>query len=226
MRFLFIPFIIFSCHWQLFAQCKTYRISPKGDTLNCLDLKNKRQGFWVIQTPPLRGEPGYTQEGIFLNDKKEGKWKKFNLMGDKIADENFKWDNLNGRCLYFNNQGLLEREESWLAKNPDKPFDTIDVPDPKNPNLFEKVVVQIEGSSAPHGIWRYYDPQYGQVYKTEEYFMGRLKQPGQTEVYGKPKTSTQKDTTTVEKPKPKIVAEFDKKSKGKKNKVRDGRTGG
>ena len=67
-------------------------------------------------------------------------------MGDKIADENFKWDNLNGRCLYFNNQGLLEREESWLAKNPDKPFDTIDVPDPKNPNLFEKVVVQIEGS--------------------------------------------------------------------------------
>ena len=36
----------------------------------------------------------------------------------------------------------------------------------------------------------------------------------------------QKDTTTVEKPKPKIVAEFDKKGKGKKNKVRDGRTGG
>src|SRR5665647_928978 len=67
------------------AQYKTYKLSIKGDTLNAIDSKGLKQGKWVIHVDPLRGEPGYEAEGIFINDKKEGPWRKYTLGGDIIA---------------------------------------------------------------------------------------------------------------------------------------------
>ena len=117
------------------AQWASYQISVKGDTINCVDKSNKKQGPWVVRVNELRGEPGYEEEGIFADDRKEGIWRKYNLTGDLLAVENYKWGNMDGLQQYFTTFGDLLREESWRAINPDNPYDTIDVPDVTNPNI-------------------------------------------------------------------------------------------
>ena len=47
------------------AQYKSYRLSDKGDTLNAIDMTGKKQGKWLLRVAPLRGEPGYDEEGVF-----------------------------------------------------------------------------------------------------------------------------------------------------------------
>ena len=46
-----------------FGQWKDYKISVKGDTLNRVDMKGKKQGPWAIHVDELRGERGYDEEG-------------------------------------------------------------------------------------------------------------------------------------------------------------------
>ena len=230
MRCLLLSFlIILSIH--SFGQCKTFRISTKGDTLDCVDMKGLKQGKWTIRVAPLRGNPGYEEEGIFLNGMKEGTWRRFNLMEDLIAVENYRWGNKHGLCRYFTIAGL-EHEESWRAVNPGKSFDTLDVQDLKDPNKYEQVIVKTDGSSMRHGTWKYYYPPTGYLLKTEKYVLDKLQEPGAEDitknlprVSGATDTTKAKTATLSEKIKPKEVLQFEKKTSGKKNKVRDGRTG-
>lgn len=227
MRCLLLPLlIIFSIH--AFGQYKTFRISSKGDTLDCVDMKGLKQGKWTVRVAPLRGEPGYEEEGVFLNDRKEAVWRRFNLMGDLLAQENYKWGNKNGLCRYFTQSGL-EREESWRAVNPGKTYDTLDVQDLKDPNKYEQVIVKTDGSSMRHGTWKYYYPSTGYLLKTEKYVLDKLQEPEAEDIT---KSILQVSDTAKAKPdllpnkiKPKEVLEFEKKTSGKKKKVRDGRTG-
>jgi hypothetical protein len=213
------------------AQYKSFRIGDKGDTLNATDLKGLKQGKWSLHVNALRGEPAYDEEGMFVNDRKEGKWIRFNAMGDPLAAENYKWGKKHGISRYYTITGI-EREESWRAINPEKLYDTIDVPDPMTPNKYEKVVVKNEGNSLRHGTWKYYDPRNSALVNSERYFMDRLLEPGApdpTDGLVKVSTKAATDTTKakpVEKPKPKEVTDFEKKTSGKKKAVRDGRTGG
>lgn len=226
MRYRFFVFF-FLVSVAVHAQYKSFRIGDKGDTLNAVDMKGLKQGKWSIKMPALRGEPAYEEEGIFVNDRKEGTWMRFNLMGDPLAVENFRWGNKSGICRYYTPAGL-EREESWRAINPDKAFDTIDVRDPLDANKYEKVVVKNEGTSLRHGTWKYFNPGIGKMINTESYFLDKLREPGDPDpMTGIVKVSV--DTTKakpVEKPKPKEVLEFEKKTSGKKKALREGRTGG
>lgn len=243
MRFLLLPLFIFSVN-SSFAQCKTYQLSAKGDTLNCTDFKGLKQGKWIVSTPKLRGEPGNESEGIFINDKKEGIWRTFNLMGDLIAQENYRWGNLHGKQSYFTIAGL-EREESWRAVNPNKTFDTLDVPDPANPLQFERIVVKNEGGSIKHGLWRAYNPNTGALLESEEYIMGQLKserenallQNGKAykdaqsfnasagNIPNKSKSPADSSAKSKTKALPKEVADFNKKQAKKNKPVVTGRTG-
>jgi len=231
MRCLLLPLlIIFSL--EASAQCKTFRISTKGETLDCVDMKGLKQGKWAIRVAPLRGNPGYEEEGLFINNLKEGTWRRFNLMEDLLAVENYRWGNKNGLCRYFTVAGL-EREESWRAFNPGKAYDTLDVQDLKDPNKYEQVIVKTEASSLRHGTWKYYYPQTGYLLKSEKYILDKLQEPGAEDITkNRPRVNAANDTikgktmTLSEKPKPKEVTDFEKKTSGKKKKVRDGRTGG
>jgi hypothetical protein len=213
------------------AQCKTFRLSANGDTLDCVDVKGLKQGKWVVKAAPLRGEPGYEEEGVFVNGHKEGTWRRYNLMGDPIAVENYKWGYKNGISRYYTLAGL-EHEESWRAVNPDKVYDTIEVQDLKDRNRYEMVVIKNEGRSMRHGIWRYYYPQTGAMISSEKYVLDRLQDPDAENVAKDMTKVTVTDSTkskaatTPEKPKPKEVMDYEKKNSGKKTKVRDGRTGG
>lgn len=224
MRYRLISLLLlFSITAQ--SQYKNFRLGAKGDTLDQIDNKGMKQGKWTVKVSPLRGEPGYEEEGTFLNGRKEGIWRKFNLLGDLLAVENYKWGNKNGICRYFTISGP-ERDESWRAMNPEKAYDTIDVADLKDPNKYEKVIVKNEGNSLRHGTWKYYYPLSGKLITTETYFLDKLQEP--TTIESKPvQTPAGSDTLKAKTPeKTKVVLDYEKKASGKKNKLRDGRTGG
>ncbi|MES2773331.1 MAG: hypothetical protein V4722_04055 [Bacteroidota bacterium] len=211
------------------AQCKTSKLSDKGETLNCIDMKNRKQGKWVERTNPLRGNPGFEEEGVYLNDRREGLWKKFNLQGDILSMQNYKWGLQNGISQYFTVDGL-EREESWKALDPDKEYDTIEVPDLYRDGVYKSVVVKNEGYSLKHGKWTYYDPRTGFILKTESYIRDSSENP--LAVFGIKKKQPLSDTAAASLKKKALAAktseilDWEKKNAGKKKvTVRDGSTG-
>jgi hypothetical protein len=206
----------------------SYVLSVKGDTINAVDRKGLKQGRWVIRTESLRGEPGSEEEGMFVDDLKEGPWRRYNLTGDILAIENFKWGFRDGKQLYFSSLGDLIREEGWRAVNPKNPYDTIEVPDLNNPMVSVQKVVKHESSELKHGAWKYYNPSSGLIIKNENFSYGQ-----KIDALGRPiaGSSSTQQSVNREKPKPAAkpaeVLEWEKKNSGKKSiKVRDGRTGG
>jgi hypothetical protein len=202
-----------------FSQYKEYKLSIKNDTINAIDQHNLKQGKWVISVPELRGEPGYEEEGIFINSKKEGIWRKYNLNSDLLATENYRFGGKNGLQQYFTKSGDLVREENWKAYNPEVPYDTIPVYGTGNNEIVSYKIVKAEQYSVQHGTWKYYDPSTGRIIKTEEYDRGHL----QT----KPDIIAE---ASDDKPKPKAkppeVLEYEKKNSGKKKvMLRQGQTG-
>jgi len=222
MRWILILTVLISL--SSYSQCKNYIIGIKGDTLNCVDQADLKQGKWVVRYDEVRGEPGYEEEGQYIDGKKEGIWRKYNLQGDLLAIESFKWNFKNGISQYFTPNGELIREESWRAVDPLNPYDTVEVADwDKDPlGLVTKaVVVKLEGSTVKHGQWKFYEPQTGFLAKTETYVLGKLEG-------GPKKDLTQEDPEKKKQvAKPKEVLDFEKKNSGKKKvRVRDGSTGG
>lgn len=235
MRYYFSFLLLLSL--SATAQPKSYIIGVKGDTLNRVDVKGMKQGPWAIKVAELRGEPGYEEEGYFKDDKKEGRWVRYSLQGFKMAVENYRWGQKDGRCQYYNNAEDLVREESWLAADPKNPYDTVAVTDIHDPTkIIRYEIVKIEEPSVKHGTWRYIDPLTGRIEKTEQYRLNRLKTKEDEEAQaddlapidpatGKPATAKKDGKKPLAKPKE--VLEFEKKNAGKKKvKVRDGNTGG
>jgi hypothetical protein len=230
MRFILVFAILISISG--YGQLKNYIISVKGDTLNRVDMKGRKQGPWVVHVDELRGEPGYDEQGYYENDKKEGTWLRFSLMGDKIAEENYRWGNLNGKCLYYTRAGILERQESWRAVNPENSMDTVDVYDVVDPTkVVKRVVVKLEGQTLKHGNWVYYDPNEGTIEKKETYWLGKLANGNGDDDELKPiNVSNGKNAsdTTGKKTmaKPQVILDYEKKNAGKKKvRTRDGQTG-
>jgi len=221
MRWIFFLFslIILQIHpVKSFAQWKDYKISPNGDTLNCTDKQDKKQGKWVNHYDEVRGEPGYEEEGVYKNDRKEGTWRLYNLQGDLTGVEFYKWGFKDGVCQYFGMNGTLLREESWRALNPDKEYDTIQVEDIDHLDNYKTVIIKNEGAGLKDGVWKFYDPTTGMVARTETYTLGKRETPkngtSSTAAASAPKANT----------KPKEVLEFEKKAGKKGRKVQNGST--
>jgi hypothetical protein len=199
-----------------FSQWKDFIISPKGDTLNAVDRQDKKQGRWVNHFDEVRGEPGYEEEGIYKNGKKEGTWRLYSLGGDLIGVEFYKWGNKDGVCQYFGINGSLLREEGWRALNPDKQYDTLTIEDIDHLDKYKTVIVKNEGVAIRDGVWKFYDPSTGMVARTETYTLGKLEK-GKTTQPSATDPNAAKTAT-----KPKEVLDFEKKTGKKKVKVQDG----
>ena len=224
MRWIVFVCLMFSISAN--AQLKSFIVGVKGDTLNRVDQNGLKQGRWVSHVDALRGEPGYEEEGVYKDDKKDGVWRRYSLEGDLVAIENYKWGYKNGQCEYFNLFGRV-REESWKAIDPKNPYDTIDVPDLNSDAVYKKVI-KVDAFTVKHGTWNYYDPQTGALVKSEEYILDKLQDPSKKKTaLGKTdSTGLKKDSAALSKMKPKEVLEYEKKNSGKKKiKVRDGATG-
>ncbi len=236
MRFLLAFLLLISLNG--FGQWKSFIISVRGDTLNCVDMKGLKQGPWVIHVDELRGEMGYDEQGYFVDDKRDGLWLRFSLAGDRIAEENYQWGSLHGKQKYYTRNGFLQRVEGWRAIDPTKAgtMDTVNVYDLNDPTkVIDQVIVKLEGKTMKHGNWVYYDPYEGVIVKSERYFLDKLQTKDDMAVgddgelrpidvsTGKSKTDTTGKKLVT---KPQAVLDYEKKNSGKKKvKVRDGRTG-
>jgi hypothetical protein len=202
-----------------FGQNKTSEISAKGETINVTDKNNLKQGKWVTRVSELRGEPGYEDEGIFKNGKKDGVWRRYNLNGDLIGMENYRFGGKDGKQQYFTMMGDLIKEESWHAYNPDVPYDTIPIYGTGSNEILKYKIVKTEQYSVKHGTWKFYEPGSGRLIKSETYDRGFLQQdPAANDLAV--------SDTTRKKVKPAEVLEFEKKNSGKKKvKLRQGQTG-
>ena len=202
-----------------YSQWKSYSISPRGDTLNCIDQKDKKQGPWTHRYETVRGEPGYEEEGFYKDNRKEGEWRLFSLSGDLVGVENYKWGFKDGVCKYYSMHGDLRLEQSWKALNPDKEYDTLVVEDVDKLESYRTVVVKNEGAALKHGPWKYYNTEDGSLTRTEVYVLGKMQNDGMAT------KAPQGEKKTIDKPKE--VLDFEKKNSGKKKvKLRDGSTGG
>lgn len=202
------------------AQYKTFKLNADGDTLNAIDMKGQKQGKWVNHVDELRGEPGYEEEGIYKNDQKEGIWRKYTLNGDIIAVEFYKRGGKDGIQQYYTYLGDLIREESWRGYDPDAPYDTIAVYGEGNNEIIDYKIVKADQYSVKHGEWRYYEPGSGRIIKTEMYDRGHLVTPAAA---APPPAAATDKPKKVEKTAE--MLEWEKKNKGKKKALRDGRTG-
>ena len=202
------------------AQYKNYIVLENGDTLNRIDLNDKKHGRWKIHVNALRIEPAYDEEGIFVNNLKEGIWRKYDSYGLLLAKENYKWGMKSGYQHYLSD-GRLIREECWRAVDPIKKFDTIDVQDVYDDNLYIRRIFKVEAYSQPHGTWKYFDPESGRTLKKENFVLGVVVEPQVQTIVVKADTAVKKI------PKPPAVLEYEKSNKNKKSiKVRHGATGG
>lgn len=216
MRWIFMLVVLFST--RVFSQLQSFKLGDNGDTLNRVDAHGMKQGPWVMRYETVRGEPGYEEEGKYINNRKEGEWKLFNLMGDMVGTENYRWGFKDGVARYYTTSGALRLEQSWKALNPDKQYDTLVVEDVDKLDTYHTVVVKNEGASLKHGIWNYYDPETGALQRSETYMLGKIQSDSQTAQAEPEKKSVAK---------PKEVLDFEKKNSGKKKvKYRDGSTGG
>ena len=216
MKLLFI--LVLFCSVHSYAQWKDYRLINDGkDTINRIDHNGIKHGEWVVRVESVRGEPGYEEEGVFVKNRKEGEWRIFNLMGDLIGIEYYRWGNKDGTAQYFDINGALRMEQQWKALNPDKAFDTILVEDVDKLDSYHEVIIKNEGASLKHGSWKYYDPATGPIVRTERYMLGKLENDNSS--------ASAQAAEPKKVPKPKEVVDFEKKTKGKKKiRYQDGST--
>jgi len=215
----FLTLLIFGLSAK--AQYKSFKLSPKGDTINIVDKNNLKQGKWVITVAELRGEPAYEENGFFKDDKKTGVWKKYNATGDILAIENYKFGGKDGVQEYFTFLGDLIRHEEWKGYNPDAPFDTIAVYGQGNNEISSYKIVKAEQYSVPHGEWKYYAP--GEKFiKLEKYDRGHLLKNADdsSPVVAKKSAEAQPEENV----KPQEVLDYEKKY-SKKKKAQMERTG-
>ena len=201
-----------------FTQYKTYELTVNRDTINAIDKKDQKQGKWVIKVGEVRGEPGYEEEGIFKDGKREGVWRRFNNNGDLIAIENYRYGGKDGIQQYYTMMGDLGRVEGWRAYNPDAPYDTIPVYGQGNNEIISYKIVKAEQYSVKHGTWKWFNPTTGRLIRSETYDRGYLPK--------EPEPNTAATDDKKKKVKPAEVLEYEKKNSGKKKvKTRDGQTG-
>lgn len=202
-----------------FGQLKEYKLSVKGDTINAINQQGQKQGKWVIHIDEIRGEPGYEEEGVYKKGVKDGYWRRYNLQGDLIAVEHFILGGKDGLQQYFTYLGDLEREENWKGYNPDAPYDTVAVYGTGSGEIVDYKIVKAEPYSVKDGEWRYYEPGSGRLIRTEQWARNNLVLPNSP----KPETAVSDKPKKVEKTAE--MLEWERKNKGKKRALRDGRTG-
>jgi len=245
--YLCIGFLLLSAAGNA-QKWKSYTMGNKGDTLNRLDQNGREQGPWIIRQEALRGEPGFEEEGVFVDGMRMGVWRRYTIDGDLLAVETFRWGMKDGKSVYFSLDGKPTREESWRAIDPKSPYDTIPVRDLKDPNkIVGHQVVKVEPTPRRHGIWKYYDERTGRLDHKEEWVLDKLKSENGEELEpiiptagaaqapaqeAPPPVRSRREVDLATRPayekkekvdKPPVVVGFEKKHAGKKKvKVVDG----
>lgn len=217
-KHIFCIAVFFLLKNNLHAQYKEYKLNAKGDTINAITKDGLKTGKWVTETPEMRGEPGYVEEGAYKKGQKDGLWRKYTTLGDIIAVENYILGGKDGIQQYFTFIGDLEREESWKGYNPDDPYDTIPVYGVGSGEIVDYKIVKAEPYSVKNGEWKYY--QAGNLVRKEFWENNNLVKPNAV----KPPVARVVKSDTTKIPKTPEMLEWERKNRRNKSAMRDGRT--
>ncbi|MBS1782962.1 MAG: hypothetical protein JSS78_07835 [Bacteroidetes bacterium] len=147
-------------------------ITPEPTTLNKVDSKGKRHGLWLSTTAARMGEVGFSEFGNYDHGIKIGQWYKIDEGGELMAIEAYRNNVRDGEVRYYE-QGKLYCVGHYRGLNPRQQFDTIVVMDPTTQEEQYRIIPTEQGSLR-HGLWRYYDPNWGFLTKEEEYQVDEL----------------------------------------------------
>ena len=171
MRVFLLLIFLFSGTLVL-AQSETLTPDYTSGNYNKKDAKGLRTGLWIIETPPLRGEPGTTDFGTYIKGAKNGPWYKMLGDGDLQSIENYKNNLRDGESKYFENNRLVA-VGNYVALNPDVIIDTIVVIDPVTQDERLVAIESLKGS-VRNGLWRYYDARTGRLNREERWIADEL----------------------------------------------------
>lgn len=219
LEFALFAMLFFLSATNSFAQLKEYKLNAKADTINGINQQGQKQGKWVIHTDEIRGEPGYEEEGQYKKGVKHGYWRRYSLQGDLLAVEHYILGGKDGLQQYYSYLGDLVREENWKGYNPDAPYDTIAVYGTGSGEIIDYKIVKAEPYSVKDGDWKYYEPGSGRLIRTEQWVRNNLVIPGAPKTEATASDKPKKVDKTAE------MLEWERKNKGKKRALRDGRTG-
>ncbi len=91
----------------------------ESDTLNILDFQGQRQGYWKL-AGDMTGEAGYkknqlVEEGIYIDNKREGIWKKYYPAGNLKSEINYQNNHPKGFYRIYYRNGKTEEEGNWMT---------------------------------------------------------------------------------------------------------------
>jgi len=150
-----------------------FMIAPNGDTVNALDGKGYKQGLWVHEQEKDKGEIGFYEYGEYIDDRKNGDWKRFSLDGLMIFKESFIDGNKYGEALYYD-RGYLYCKGNYLALRSRYKYDTILVEIPDTEGEFKEVVVETNRGFVRHGPWTYYNAPSRDIERVETYSVDEI----------------------------------------------------
>lgn len=105
--FIFLLFLspFFGAHAQSFDLFE-------GDTINCSDENNNKQGNWIIFKNRTTQK---LQEGTYLKGKKEGIWKSYYVNGNIKSEISYIQGKKKGDARIFYENGNIAEEGTWMV---------------------------------------------------------------------------------------------------------------
>ena len=87
------------------------------DTINSIDSANLKQGHWVIYNKtkhfPNYSDNQIVEEGYYINDKKEGIWKRYWNNGKILAEVTYNNNIQSGYAKIYYKNGNISEEGNW-----------------------------------------------------------------------------------------------------------------
>lgn len=206
MRRLTICFLLTLC-FPPSLRAQTYTISQAGDTINYTDKMGLKQGLWQVSVPEIRGERAYTETGRYVNNRREGIWRRYSVTGDPMSFETYRDSVLEGRAMYFYENGSIKMQGSYRAVVKENSSRSIHVINPLNGKDTTVVIVEY-AHSVRQGPWKYYTPDG----KPESTVVYDNDQPVSTAEVPMPSGSGQVKKDSV----PPVVQQYEKRMKKKK----------
>lgn len=95
---------------------------PNGTTTNSVDDDGLKQGYWVVKgymTDDVNyGRNDVVSEGAYIDNRKEGLWKKYTVVGKLRSEIEYVHNRPEGKYVIYYANGQVEESGSWVqSKN-------------------------------------------------------------------------------------------------------------
>lgn len=101
----------------VFSAIAASALTPRGEELNAIDNQGLRQGYWIIKGYMLNTNEydanSTVEEGKYLDNKKEGHWKRYWPNGHLKSEIHYERNRPVGEYAVYYDNGQLEEKGIW-----------------------------------------------------------------------------------------------------------------